>query len=67
MHSPIRVRCDCCDARIKAPPQLHGQTRPCPRCGKRLLIATKPPEDSDSVLVPEDAPAPAGRRWAGRF
>ncbi len=54
MPSSIRVRCSACDARIKAPIQLLGQRRKCPRCQRSLLIRTKAPEDSSPMLSQEE-------------
>ena len=50
MHSTIRVRCPGCNARIKAPFAMLGQTRACPRCQRRLVIKTKSPDDAAPVL-----------------
>jgi uncharacterized paraquat-inducible protein A len=58
MPPSIRVRCPDCDARIKAPIQLLGQRRKCPRCLRSLLIRTKAPEDSSPVLLHDDGRAP---------
>ncbi len=54
MPPSIRVRCAGCDARIKAPIQLLGQRRKCPRCQRSLLIRTKAPEDSSPMLSQEE-------------
>jgi len=54
MPPSIRVRCAGCDARIKAPIQLLGRRRKCPRCQRSLLIRTKAPADSSPVLLHED-------------
>ena len=54
MHSSIRVRCPGCDARIKAPIEMLGQTRPCPRCKRRLVIRTQAPNDAQPVLLHDD-------------
>ncbi len=58
MNSSLHFRCPGCRARIKAPCQLLGQTRPCPNCGRRLIIQFKAPEDSGPVLIHEDLPVP---------
>jgi uncharacterized paraquat-inducible protein A len=50
MHSTIRVRCPGCNARIKAPFEMLGQTRSCPRCSRRLVIKTKGPDDAEPML-----------------
>ena len=49
--SLIRICCPRCAARIKAPAQLAGQKRDCPRCGQALLVRRVRPRDSDPVLV----------------
>jgi hypothetical protein len=56
MVSTIRFRCPSCKARIKAPAQLRGQTRPCPGCGNHFTIRTPAPEDSGPMLLLEDKP-----------
>jgi CheY-like chemotaxis protein/DNA-directed RNA polymerase subunit RPC12/RpoP len=62
MQSTIQIRCPGCNARIKAPSQLLGQMRDCPRCGGRLLIQRPVPEDAGPLMLedeslPLDAPA----------
>jgi CheY-like chemotaxis protein len=57
MNPSIYTRCPGCNARIKAPFQLVGQTRSCPGCGQRLLIPAKVPEDSSSLLFVDDSAA----------
>ena len=57
MHSTIRAVCPGCNARIKAPPQLLGRTRPCPRCKRRLVIRTKAPKDAEPMLSDDELPA----------
>jgi uncharacterized paraquat-inducible protein A len=57
MHSSIRVRCPGCNARIKAPFQMRGQVRGCPRCQRRLVIQTKAPPDAQPVLVGDGSPS----------
>lgn len=54
MRPIIRVRCPGCNARIKAPFQLLGQTHGCPRCGRRLVIRTKVPTDAAPLLSGDD-------------
>ena len=56
MHSTIRVRCPGCDARIKAPFELLGKTRACPRCSRRLVIQTKTPDDAEPMLSSDELP-----------
>jgi DNA-directed RNA polymerase subunit RPC12/RpoP len=63
MSHSISLRCSCCQARIKAPYQLRGQTRACPGCGHRFVIQVPRPEDAGPVLVADDQPA---RRFAQR-
>jgi DNA-directed RNA polymerase subunit RPC12/RpoP len=47
----ITFRCGGCQARIKAPYQLHGQRRSCPGCGHRFIVRAQRPQDSGPVLV----------------
>ena len=61
MTSPIRFACPCCGVRIKAPPQLLGQKRNCPRCGHYLTVRGEPPEDSGPILL-ADPDQPRRRR-----
>jgi DNA-binding response OmpR family regulator len=61
----IRCRCDGCGARIKAPVQLLGQTRACPRCGLALVVRPEPPEDEGPMLALEDVPPPPVPRRKG--
>jgi hypothetical protein len=58
MHPSIRISCPGCSARIKAPFELLGKTRKCPRCRLPLNILTKPPKDSEPILSGEDGMAP---------
>jgi hypothetical protein len=51
MAYAIRVRCPACRARIKAPAELIGQRRPCPRCKKSLEVRMSPPDDLGPVLI----------------
>jgi uncharacterized paraquat-inducible protein A len=55
MPPSIRFRCPTCSARIKAPFQLLGKTRDCPRCGNLLHIQMKAPEDSEPLLSSDEA------------
>ena len=48
----IRFRCSGCNARIKAPWELIGQSRICPGCGNRFVVRYQKPDDSDPLLVP---------------
>jgi uncharacterized paraquat-inducible protein A len=56
MAYAIHVRCPACRARIKAPAQLIGQTRPCPRCKQSLEVRMSPPEDRGPVLIEDNLP-----------
>ena len=58
MSHPIRFRCTGCNALIKAPRQLLGQSRDCPGCGRNFVVRFEKPQDSDPYLVPGD--------WAAR-
>ena len=50
MLSSIQVECPGCSARIKAPAQLIGQNRNCPRCGQRFKVQLETPQDSGPIL-----------------
>jgi CheY-like chemotaxis protein len=50
MASSIHIRCAACNARIKAPAQLIGQTRPCPKCSRSLTVQMPIPEDAGPLL-----------------
>jgi uncharacterized paraquat-inducible protein A len=65
MPSQIRFRCPGCAARIRAPYQLLGRQRSCPRCGHRLTVRVKPPEDSGVLVLPDEVAA--GPRHRARF
>ena len=61
MTSTIVVRCPACDARIRAPGQLLGQSRRCPGCGVPFVVRPQPPRDAGPILVTDEpAPAPLG-------
>lgn len=64
MRPSLRIRCPGCNARIKAPSQLLDQTRPCPGCGRPLLIRPSAPQDAGPVLL-ADAPAAPPEPEAG--
>jgi hypothetical protein len=51
MSSALALRCQSCNARIKAPFKLLGQVRPCPRCKQPLRIRVQPPEDAGPVIL----------------
>jgi hypothetical protein len=57
MLSTVVVRCLACNAKVKAPAQIVGQVRPCPRCQKPLLIRNSPPRDAGPVLVSDEEQA----------
>lgn len=54
--NPITFRCGGCRARIKAPAQLRGQTRPCPGCGQPNVVQPPRVEDAGPALVWEASP-----------
>ncbi len=51
MTNFLRLQCPGCNARIKAPIQLVGQARPCPKCGQEIYVQRQAPEDSDAILI----------------
>jgi DNA-directed RNA polymerase subunit RPC12/RpoP len=64
MTPTLSLRCSLCNARIKAPLELLGQTRACPRCGTRFVIRAQPPAAAGPVLVHDDGRS-SPRRQAG--
>lgn len=50
----VSLKCPACAARIRAPRQLLGARRPCPRCQHRLVVHVPLPSDSDIHLVYDD-------------
>ncbi len=56
MSDFISIRCYFCQARIKAPAQLLGQVRSCPKCGTQLTIRLQVPVEEGPILVPEESP-----------
>ncbi len=55
MSSTISVQCPTCNAKIKAPVELLGQKRKCPRCRARVEIArSKPIDASPKVLLGDE-------------
>ena len=54
MTALISFRCHSCNARIKAPDQLAGRSRPCPGCGAALVVPRRIPADAGAVLVAVD-------------
>jgi hypothetical protein len=53
---PVRFGCPACGARIKAPGQLTGQRRNCPRCGRGFTVPRHGREDVGPILVLSEAP-----------
>jgi hypothetical protein len=49
--SSIRFRCPRCAARIKAPRELIGESRPCPCCRRPFIVPRPVPQDLGPVLV----------------
>jgi hypothetical protein len=47
----IRFCCPACRARIRAPLQLGGRRRPCPRCLEIVSVPLAPVEPARPVLV----------------
>lgn len=47
----VRFSCGGCGAKIKAPVQMLGQTRDCPRCGRTLVVHPQAPEDEGPKLI----------------
>jgi hypothetical protein len=59
----ISLRCSGCQARLKAPVRLLGQTRPCPGCGRQLRVGPgRVCQDAGPMLASDDQPAPPHRR-----
>jgi len=58
MHASIQIVCPGCNARIKAPVQLVGQTRACPGCGQPLLVQAVAPKDAGPLLLDDPTLAP---------
>jgi CheY-like chemotaxis protein len=58
MDSAIRILCPSCHARIKAPAQLLGKMRDCPKCSERFFILRPPPEDCGPALLCDESTAP---------
>ena len=54
--SPVRFVCPACGTRLKAPGQLMGQGRDCPRCGCQLTVPRHVREDIGPILVLSEAP-----------
>ena len=51
MNPTIRFRCRGCNARIKAPGEMAGQTRICPGCGHRFIVQSPIPPDAGPRIV----------------
>jgi uncharacterized paraquat-inducible protein A len=47
----IRFSCPACGARIKAPFQLRGRSRTCPRCGCMFVVPHDIPGVAGAILV----------------
>jgi uncharacterized paraquat-inducible protein A len=62
MTPSLSLRCPLCNARIKAPLQLLGQTRACPRCGTRFVVRAQPPAAAGPVIVADDSRLSPGRQ-----
>ena len=61
-------RCTACGARIKAPLQLLGKSRPCPNCRIAFVVRPQPPEDEGPKLVMDDRePEVPARPASGLF
>jgi DNA-binding response OmpR family regulator len=60
----IRCRCLACDARIRAPLRLVGQSRPCPRCKEPVTVRRETPQDEGPLLVIDDR-QPVGKPRSG--
>jgi hypothetical protein len=52
--TPIRFHCPACGARIKAPIQLSGRRRNCPRCSHTFIVPSNIPDDAGPILVPQE-------------
>jgi uncharacterized paraquat-inducible protein A len=50
-HRVMHFHCPGCSARIKAPVELIGRKRGCPRCGRSLVVRRSKPRDAEPVLV----------------
>jgi hypothetical protein len=59
MPSAIRFRCPYCQARMRAPWELRGQMRDCPRCQRPLIVKMEPPEDAEPILLRDEPSAPS--------
>jgi len=51
MPASLRFRCPRCSARIRAPFQLSGRSRPCPGCRTSFVVPPLPMEDAGPRLV----------------
>jgi uncharacterized paraquat-inducible protein A len=54
LPATVSLTCPGCDARIRAPRQLLGAKRPCPRCRHTLVVHVPAPTDSGVHLVYDD-------------
>ena len=53
MSEIVNFRCPFCQARIRAPKQLLGKERKCPRCGENFVVRRQPPKDADALTLPD--------------
>ena len=58
----IRCQCSQCGSRIKAPIQLLGQTRPCPRCNKPIVVMYQPEYEGPKLVLDEPVRITPSRR-----
>jgi DNA-directed RNA polymerase subunit RPC12/RpoP len=65
MSATFSFRCPACNARIRAPYQIVGETRACPGCGHRFVVRLPVPQEEGPILVPDDGARP--RRYAYTF
>jgi CheY-like chemotaxis protein len=57
----IRCRCPGCGSRIKAPIQLLGQSRTCPRCRVPFVVLFQPEDEGPMLLMDDRQPPPPPR------
>jgi hypothetical protein len=66
MPATIVIRCPFCHARIKAPAQLVGQSRPCPGCGRDFAVRRPTPADVRPSLLACRVELGGDGRWPRR-
>jgi predicted RNA-binding Zn-ribbon protein involved in translation (DUF1610 family) len=49
----IRIKCESCNARVKAPLKFVGKKGKCPKCGKINIIPEPEKDDFDKILEEE--------------